>query len=74
MSNEESPRVRPVSVQAAYLYEKVNRMESELAGVLEAARIKHKAKIARLVAKAEPDVQAAFFRLSGGEDVTNETV
>jgi cell division septum initiation protein DivIVA len=34
------PRVRPPSVQAAYLLERVRKMESEEAGVVEAAREK----------------------------------
>lgn len=61
MSNEESPRVRPVSVQAAYLYEKVEKLKKEEAGVVEAARQKHKAKIAKLIATADHEVQKAFF-------------
>lgn len=85
-NSEDKPRVRPPSVQAAYLLEKVRKMESEEAGVVEAervahrqwvqekaaeedrvaevVRIKHRARIAGLIAKAPADVQELYFALA----------
>lgn len=61
----DKPRVRPPSVAAAYLLEKVRKMEKEEAGIIEAARIKHRARIAGLVAKAPAEVQKHYFALAG---------
>ena len=60
----DKPRVRPPSVQAAYLLERVRKMESEEAGVVEAARVKFRARIASTVAKAPADVQELYFALA----------
>jgi hypothetical protein len=47
------PRVRPPSVQAAYLLERVRKMESEEAGVVEAARLKHRQRVAEQQEKVD---------------------
>jgi hypothetical protein len=64
MTTEEKPRVRPPSVAAAYLLERVRKMEGEEAGVIEAARVRFRARIAGLIAKAPKDVQEMYFALA----------
>jgi hypothetical protein len=63
-ATEDKPRVRPPSVAAAYLLERVRKMEGEEAGVIEAARVKFRARIAGLIAKAPKEVQTHYFALA----------
>lgn len=63
-ATSEKPRVRPPSVAAAYLLERVRKMEGEEAGVIEAARVRFRFRISKLIAKAPKDVQEMYFALA----------
>jgi hypothetical protein len=67
MANTEENAVvrKSVARQASDLCDKVEKLKAAEAGIVEATRMKHRAKIAALVAGAPADVRAKFFALSG---------
>jgi hypothetical protein len=65
---EKKPTARSAAVAAGYLLDKVTALQAQEEGAVAAARLRHKAKVAKLVAKAPADVQALFFKLSGKGD------